>query len=63
MTPEENQHVNAMMRFYEAQIVNMAREGANLALVTERFAMQVKALEAELASLKPAEKPELKAVE
>lgn len=53
MTPEENQQVNAMMRFYEAQVANLAREGAQAALMAESFAVKLKAAEARIAELAP----------
>ena len=49
MTQEEQQQVNAMMRFYEAQIANLAREGAQAAMVAENLAIQLKAAKAEAA--------------
>lgn len=52
MTPDEQQQVNAMMRFYEMQCANLAREGAQAAGVAETLAMRLKAAEAELAKLK-----------
>ena len=52
MTQEEQQQVNAMMRFYEAQIGNLTREGAQVAGIAEQFAIKLKAAEAELAKLK-----------
>ena len=61
MTPEEQQEVNAGMAYLEQQVANLAREGANRAILAEALAMQLKAAQEELASLKP--KPELKAVE
>lgn len=61
MTTDEQQQVNAMFRFYEQQIANLAREGSNAAGVAEAFATKLKAAEAELEKLRP--KPELKAVE
>ena len=48
MTPEEQQQVNAMMRFYEAQVANLTREGAQAAGIAENLAMQLKAAKAEL---------------
>lgn len=59
MTQEEQQQVNAAMRYLEMQIANIAREGANAAMLAERFAMRVKELEAQL----PKTPAELKAVE
>ena len=48
MTTEEQQQVNAMMRFYEAQIANLTREGAQAAGVAERFAIKLKEAEARI---------------
>jgi hypothetical protein len=53
MTQEEQQHVNAMRNFYEAQIANLAREGANAMMLAESFAIRLKAAEAERDALKP----------
>ena len=61
MTPDEQQQVNAAMRFLEMQIANISREGSNAALLAESFAMRLKVAEAELEKLRP--KPELKAVD
>ena len=61
MTQDEQQQVNAIMRFYEAQVANLAREGAQAAGVAEALAMKLKAAEAEIAALRP--KPNLQAVE
>ena len=52
MTPEEQQQVNAMRNYYERQIMNMANEGANAAMVAEGFAVRAKKAEEELAALK-----------
>ena len=51
MTPEEQQQVNAMMRFYEAQVANLAREGAQAAGIAENVAVQLKAARAEIVAL------------
>ena len=61
MTQDEQQQVNAMMRFYEAQIANISREGAQAAGIAENLAIQLKAAQEKLKSLEP--KSELKAVE
>ena len=61
MTQDEQQQVNAAMRFLEMQIANISREGSNAALLAESFAMRLKVAEAELEKLRP--KPELKAVD
>ena len=53
MTPEEQQQVNAMMRFYEQQVANMAREGAQAAGIAENLAMQLKAAKEEIVKLRP----------
>lgn len=52
MTQEEQQQVNAAMAFMEAQVSNMAREGANKAVQCEALAQKLKAAEDELAKLK-----------
>lgn len=56
MIPEEQQQVNAMMRFYEQQIANLSREGASAAGVAEALAIQLKAAQEKLKALEP--KPE-----
>lgn len=56
MTPEEQQQVNAMFRFYEAQVANLTREGAQAAGIAEALAIKLKAAEQEIAALRP--KPE-----
>lgn len=61
MTPEEQQQVNAMFRFYEAQVANLTREGAQAAGIAESIAIQLKAAQARIKELEP--KPELKAVD
>ena len=61
MTPEEQQQVNAAFRFFEAQVANLTREGANIAMACEALAMQNKSLREENEKLKP--KEPLKAVE
>ncbi len=64
MTPEEQQQVNAMMRFYEAQVANLTTAGAQAAGVAEALSIRLKTAETEIAALRP--KPvaqELKAVE
>lgn len=43
MTPEESQQVAAMRAYYEAQIANLAHEGANKAAQAEGLAIQLKA--------------------
>ena len=51
MTPDEQQQVNAMMRFYEAQVANLAREGAQAAGIAEALAIKLKAAEAKIKQL------------
>jgi hypothetical protein len=53
MTQDEQQQVNAMFRYYEAQIVNATREGAQAMGMAENLAGQLKAAKEELAKLKP----------
>ena len=56
MTQEEQQQVNAAMRFLEMQVANVSREGASAAMLAERFAMENAALKARIAELeKPAD--------
>ena len=52
MTPHELQQLAAMRAFYEAQIANLAHEGANKALQCESLAIMLKAAQEELAALK-----------
>ena len=52
MTQDEQQQVNAMFRFYEAQVANVSREGANYAGIAEALAIKLKAAEAELHKLR-----------
>ena len=40
-----------MMRFYEAQVGNLVREGAQSAGIAEQFAIKLKAAEAKIAEL------------
>ena len=56
MTQEEQQQVNAAMAYMEAQIANLAREGANKAAQAERLAIQLHAAHAEIAQLKEPKK-------
>ena len=56
MTQDEQQQVNAAMRFLEMQVANVSREGANAAMLAESLALRLKAAEAELAVLR--QKPE-----
>lgn len=62
MTPEEQQQVNAAMAYMEAQIANLAREGANKAIQCEVMAQRLKAAEARIAELTPKDAPKLEAV-
>ena len=57
MTPEEQQQVNAMMRFYEAQVGNLTTAGAQSAIVAESLAIQLKAAREELSALKKKYEP------
>ena len=61
MTQDEQQQVNAMMRFYEQQVANLASSGAQMANLAEAFAIQLKAARAELEKLKKRKKPEIPA--
>ena len=58
MTAEEQQQVNAMMRFYEQQIANLVREGAQVAGIAETFAIKLKAANEEIAALFSTTHPE-----
>ena len=60
MTPDEQQQVNAMMRFYEAQVGNLTTAGAQTAIVAESLAIQLKAAREEIAALKMKLPPEPK---
>ena len=53
MTQDEQQQINAMMRFYEQQIANLTREGAQASGVAEAFAIKLKAAEARIKELTP----------
>ena len=53
MTPEEQQQVNAVMRFYEAQVANLTREGAQAAGIAESLAIQLKAAQERIKALEP----------
>lgn len=57
MTPDEQQQVNAMMRFYERQTGNLATEGAQAVGMAEAFAIKLKAAQDELAALKKKYEP------
>ena len=52
MTADEQQQVNAMMRFYEAQMGNITTAGAQIAGALELMAIKLKAAETELAELR-----------
>ena len=56
MTQDEQQQVNAMMRFYETQVANLSREGAQAAGIAEALAIQLKAAQEKIKELTP--KPE-----
>ena len=51
MTQDETQQVNAHLRFLEAQIANVAREGAAAAGMAEALAIKLKAAEARIKEL------------
>ena len=53
MTQDETQQVNAHLRFLEAQIANVAREGAQMAGMAEALAIKLKAAEASIKELEP----------
>ncbi len=53
MTPEEQQQVNAMRNFYESQIANLSREGANMAVALEDCAQQLKSAKSKIVELTP----------
>jgi hypothetical protein len=53
MTQDEQQQVNAMMRFYEAQVANLTREGAQAAGIAESLAIQLKAAQEKVKELTP----------
>ena len=52
MTQDEQQQVNAMMRFYERQCGNPASEGAQAVGMAEALAIKLKAAQEELGALK-----------
>lgn len=54
MTPEEQQQVNAMMRFYEARLIESVRDGANAAFMAEALAIKLKAAEGKEKEVKEA---------
>ena len=58
MTPEEQQQVNAMMRFYERQCGNLASEGAQAMGAAEALAIKLKAAEERIKELEKAAAPE-----
>ena len=60
MTPEEQQQVNAMMRFYERQCGNLVSEGAQAVGMAEALAIRLKAAQEEIAALKAKLPPEPK---
>ena len=57
MTQDEQQQVNAMMRFYERQCGNLASEGAQAVGMAEALAIRLKAAQDEIASLKKKYEP------
>ena len=48
MTTQEQEQVNAAMAYMERQVGNLAREGANAAIVIAAQAQEIKALREEL---------------
>ena len=52
MTQDEQQQVNAMMRFYERQCGNLVSEGAQAVGMAEALAIRLKAAQEENAALK-----------
>ena len=58
MTPDEQQQVNAMMRFYERQCGNLASEGAQAVGMAEALAIRLKAAQEENAALKKKYEPD-----
>ena len=52
MTQDEQQQVNAMMRFYERQCGNLASEGAQAVGMAEALAIRLKAAQEEIVALK-----------
>ena len=58
MTQDEQQQVNAMMRFYERQCGNLASEGAQAVGMAEALAIKLKAEQEEIAALKAKLPPE-----
>lgn len=57
MTQDEQQQVSAMMRFYEAQVGNLATAGAQTAIMAESLAIRLKAAQEEIAALKKKYEP------
>ena len=62
MTPEEQQQVNAAMAYMEAQIANLAREGANKAIQCEVLAQRLNAAQTRIKELEPKPETKLEAV-
>ncbi len=62
MTPEEQQQVNAAIAYMERQCANLAREGANAAMLAEALAMQLKAAQERIKELEPKPEPKLEVV-
>ena len=58
MTQDEQQQVNAMMRFYERQCGNLASEGAQAVGMAEALAIKLKAAQERVAELEKAAAPE-----
>jgi hypothetical protein len=53
VTPQEQQQMDAAIAYMERMCGNLAREGATAAAVIAAQGQRIKALEAEVASLKP----------
>ena len=62
MTQDEQQQVNAMMRFYEAQVGNLTTAGAQMQMAAESLAIRLKAAEARIKELEPKADPKLEVV-
>ena len=58
MTQDEQQQVNAMMRFYEQQVANLTSSGAQMAGMAESLAIQLKAVKEQIEKLSKRKKPE-----
>ena len=58
MTQDEQQQVNAMMRFYERQCGNLVSEGAQAVGMAEALAIRLKVAQEEISALKAKMPPE-----